>query len=441
MGRGRSGAGRAPAACAAAVIRAREKVTPAPRRLDERVWTTQLADGPQVLSECLEGVRSVALGLWFRQGAAMEKPEERGISHLLEHMAFKGTRSRSARELTLAVERIGGAVDAYTTHEVTAFVARVPYDALERAVDVVADLAFRPALRARDLAPERKVILEEISSLQDTPEELVFELHAQFLYGAHPYGATILGAPETIAAVNHTSLRRLHRASYRGGNAVVTAAGRVDHGELVELVRRLAPSGPAAGRQPLPPVRQAAIGHRRVERPGGRQIHIVAGGVTVPYAHPLRHALVLVETAFGAGMSSRLFQRMREELGLAYNVYSFHTFHEHGGHAGAYVGTGPETAEEAREALLEELRRLAESGLTPSEIETTKEQLTGQLMLSLESPASRMRRLAGLALYDEPYRTLDEVAQRIAAVTEDEVREAAAYFHPDRLAVLELAPA
>lgn len=419
---------------------ARRPVSAGTERLDETVWRTRIPDGPVVLSERLEGVRSVALGLWVRQGTALERPEERGISHLLEHMVFKGTRRRSARDLVLEVERIGGAVDAFTGHEVTAYHARVPDEALGPALDVLADLAFRPSLRARDLDPERKVILEELAALEDTPEELVFELQAAHLFDGHPYGAPILGTAESVSRLDAAALRRLHRASYRGPNTVVAAAGRLDHVRLVDLARELVPVGPAEGARVPPAVEAGRTGYRRLERAGGRQSHIVAGGLTVPYAHPLRHAVVLVDTAFGAGMSSRLFQRIREERGLAYSVYSFHAFFARGGHAGAYVGAGPETADAAREALLEEFRRLSDEGLDAHEAETAKEQLKGRIKLSVESPMARMSRLAGLALYEEPYRGLDEVAARIDAVTDGQLREAAALLDPDRLAVLELAP-
>lgn len=388
----------------------------------------------------MEGVRSVAVGLWIRQGGAHEGPDERGISHLLEHMVFKGTRRRSARELVLAVERIGGALDAYTSHEATAYQARVPHQALAEAIDVVADLAFHPTLRRRDLEAERNVILEELSALEDVPEELVFDLHAEFLYDGHPYGSSVLGTPESVAGFDEEDLRRLHRSRYGGGNSVIAAAGRVDHEELVERVRELVPVDGAEGPPRPPPVQGGGRGRRRTARAGGRQSHIVAGALTVPYAHPLRHAIVLVESALGGGMSSRLFQRVREELGLAYSVYTFHSFYAQGGHAGAYVGTSPQTATAALDALLEELRRMAEEGLTPEEARAAKEQLAGRLMLSLEAPAARMSRLAALAIYDEPYRTLEEAAARIHAVSEEELREAAALWHPDRLAVLELAP-
>lgn len=405
------------------------------------VLRTCLPDGTAILSEEMSSVRSVAAGLWFRQGTAHEQQPLRGISHMLEHMVFKGTTTRSARQLALEVERLGGALDAYTSHEHTAFQARVLDRHLDVAMDVLCDLAFRPTLRESDLQLEREVVLEEITRVEDTPDDLVFELHADLLFGEHPYGAPILGTKESVKRISTEDLRALHEATYRSGNLIVAAAGRLDHDALVEMVLERLPEGSVqAPESPNTPV-QHSVGPTRVQREGSRQTHIVAGGLGLPYGHHLRLALVLISSALGGGMSSRLFQRIREERGLAYSVFSFQAFYTAGGHVGAYVGTREETAPDAREALLEELRNVAETGLQPDELDGAKEELKGQLMLSLESPASRMNRLAGLALYDEPFRTLDEVAERIDRVSADEINEAAALLHPDGLAVLELSPA
>ncbi len=394
-----------------------------------------------ILSERMEGVRSVAVGIWLRQGSVHERPEERGISHLLEHMVFKGTERRSARDLVLAVERIGGALDAYTGHEWTAYQARVPDRHLHGALDVLADLVFHPTLRGADLELERQVVLEELAGIEDAPEELAFELHASELYGDHPYGARVAGSPRSVASVGPGALRDLHASAYRAGNAIVVAAGRLEHDELVRSVARLLPEDRLPGRPAVSAVPTLRPGRHRLEREGGRQSHLVAGSLAVPHGNPLRYAVVLVETALGAGMSSRLFQRLREKRGLAYAVYSFASFYTAGGHVGAYLGTSPARAAEAREALLEELERLAVRGLGRDEIRTTKEQLQGQVLLSLEAPAARMSRLAGIALHGEPYRTLDQVAARIEAVSEQEAAQAASLLHPDRLTVVELVPA
>jgi len=388
----------------------------------------------------MDSVRSVALGFWIRQGRVHEEPALAGASHLLEHMVFKGTERRAARELAWEIERVGGSLDAYTTHEATAFQARVPAEHLELAVDILADLVFAPLLRASDLELEREVVLEEIAALEESPEEVAFELQAELLYGGHPYGQPIAGTAETVASMSPESLRRVHDTAYRPANLVIAAAGAVAHERLLELLGRHLPADRRTGRPDDSPIPEGGTGSRRVERPGGRQSHLIAGSLTVPYRDPLRYAVVTASTALGAGMSSRLFQRIREDLGLAYSVYSFHCFFAAAGHVGAYVGSRPETAERARDILLEEMESLAREGLRDDELIDTRTQLKGQILMSLESPASRMNRLAGTALYDQPYRTVDEVARHIDAVDGAATAAAAALFHPDRAAILELAP-
>lgn len=388
----------------------------------------------------MESVRSVAIGFWFRQGRIHEVDDELGASHLLEHMVFKGTARRSAREIAREIERVGGILDAYTTHESTAFQARVPGEHLPLAMDVLADLAFRPTLREADLELERDVVLEEIAATEDAPEDVVFDLHAGFLYGGHPYGEPIIGTRESVSSMSSETLRTVHERAYRPSNLVIAAAGAVDHAELLELVARHVPA--ETGERPIVPERPVTgeTGLRRIQRPGGRQTHLVVGCLGVPYRHPLRYAVVATSTALGGGMSSRLFQRIREELGLAYSVYSFHCFFAAGGHVGAYVGTRPEAAERAREALLEELEVLARDGLRPDELDDTRTQLKGQVAISMEAPTTRMNRLAGVALFEQPYRTLDRVAELIDAVDAEQCAEAARMFDPARAAVLELSP-
>lgn len=409
-------------------------------RLDENVACTRLPGGTEVWSERMDSMRSIAIGLWFRTGSAHEGETHAGIAHLLEHMVFKGTATRTARQLAAEIEDLGGSLDAYTSHEHTAFQARVPDDALDAALDVLTDLAFHPRLDPGDLELEREVVLEELARVEDTPDDLVFDLHAEYMFDGHPYGRPILGRVDTVAAIDAPTLRKLHSRTYRPSNLVVAAAGRLDHGDLVEkLTARLPEAGEAPGTE-LPALPPFGRGVRRVVREGGRQTHIVAGAAGVSAVDPLRHAVILTCTALGGGMGSRLFQRIREELGLAYAVYSFRGFYQLGGHVGAYLGTRPESAEQARDVLLEEMARLAADGLGPEELQATRTQLKGQVVLSLESPGSRMYRLASSGLSGEPYRSLDRIMEDIDGVGPDELAAAAALFDPHALAVLELSP-
>ena len=366
-----------------------------------------------------------------------------GVSHLLEHMVFKGTEKRSARELALALEVRGGSLDAYTSRDHTNYQAHILDEDLPRALDVLTDLVRRPLLRQGDLDLERNVVLEEISTVDDTPDDLVFELFSDRLWRDHPYGYSILGTRETVGALNASDLQQLHDRGYTRGNCVVAAAGSLDHTEVLELLRQDGWFEGEAVETPVEPVRDAAaiVGQEfRIERDTS-QTHLVIGGGTFPYRDRRRFALSIITNAFGGGMSSRLFQRIREELGLAYAVYAYQQFFQAGGMAGVYVGTQPATADQAAEAILAEYAKLAREGLPAEELETGQQQLKGQVMLSLESPQARMNRLANVALHGEPYRPLDQILAEIDAVTVDDVAALTAeFFAPERQTVVRLGP-
>lgn len=409
--------------------------------MSEQHRRTELGNGLVVLTEAMPGLRSASLGIWVRAGSLTERPEEMGVSHLLEHMVFKGTRRRSARELALVLERVGGSLDAYTTREHTSFQARVLDEHVDLALDVLGDLVLAPLLRPGDLELEREVVLEEIATVEDTPDDLCFDLHAAELWGTHPYGYSILGTRETVSALQASDLERTHHALYHPGNLVFAAAGNVDHDRFVAQVAALV-EGRTAGAVPALPALPAAPAGRvsRIGRPSA-QTHIVFGTRCFGHGDPRRYALVLLSNAFGGGMSSRLFQRVREELGLAYAVYSYQSFYHDAGYVGLYVGTRPEFADRAEAVLREELARLGAEGLGAEELRDVKGQVKGQIALSLESSSARLHRLAGTALYDEPFRTLEEVVARVDSVTLEEVAAlAGTYYDPDRQTVLRLGP-
>jgi len=404
---------------------------------------TVLPNGLTVLSEHMPGVRSVSLGAWVRAASLHESPEKMGVSHMLEHMVFKGTPTRSARDLALALETLGGSLDAYTAREHTAYQAKVLDEHLPQAADVLADLVFRPVLRASDLALERKVVLEEINTVDDTPDDLVFELHNAKLWGNHPYGYSILGTRETVGALDQGDLRALHSRAYHPEQVVVAAAGNVEHDTLLETLQAtgwadIPRGGLPALRSPAPIVQVPSAVH--FERDTA-QAHIVIGSPTFEHADPRRYAMSMIGMLFGGGMSSRLFQRIREELGLAYSVYSFQSFHEDAGTHGVYVGTAPETARAAVEAINEEMENLSANGLSTDELAAGKSQLKGQITLSLESPTSRMYRAAGVELYGEQYRTLDEVLALVDAIDMTTVAEICrTYYQPGRQTLVSLGP-
>lgn len=404
---------------------------------------TVLPNGLTVLSERMPGVRSVAFGAWVRAASIHEPRELMGVSHLLEHMVFKGTPRRSARQIALELEALGGSLDAYTSREHTVYQARVLDEHLEVAADVIGDFVFSPLLRRSDLELERKVVLEEIGMVDDTPDDLVFELHGESLWGPHPYGYSILGTRDTVSSLTTSDLEALHRRAYHPRQLVVVAAGNVDHDALLATLERTGwTSRDASDEAPTlvpPPVTQQPQ-RRHVEREGV-QTHVVVGSATVPHEDPRRPAVVLLSSLLGGGMSSRMFQRVREELGLAYSVYTFQSFHADVGTHGVYVGTSPDTARQALDAIQEELASVAAHGLPADEVAMGKSQLKGQLTLSLESVSSRMYRCASVELYGEPYRTLDEMLAQIDAVTPEQVAEVARdFFDPARQTVVSLGP-
>ncbi len=405
---------------------------------------TVLDNGLTVLSEEIPGVRSVAFGAFVQAGSIHESREQMGVAHLLEHMVFKGTPTRTARQLSLEVETLGGSLDAYTTREYTAFQARVLDEHLDVATDVIGDLVFRPSLRDADLALERNVVIEEIGMVEDTPDDLVFELHNELLWGEHPYGYSILGTRDTVGALGTAELRALHERAYHPGRVIVAAAGRVDHDDLVASLARAGwdrlerrDATPLSTRAPLP----NAAAYKHVGDRKLTQTHVVLGSTTLAHHDRRRHALALVSMLLGGGMSSRLFQKVREEQGLAYSVHTFQSFHVDTGMHGVYVATAPKNAKQAVASVLEELATLATEGVPDAELQAGKQQLKGQITLSLESVTNRMYRAAGVDLFDEPFRTLDESLALVEQITDDDVRNVCAeFFAPERQTMLSLGP-
>jgi len=410
--------------------------------LDDGLIRSVAPNGLTVLSEMLPGVRSAAMGIWVRSASAHEAPEEMGVAHLLEHLVFKGTERRTARELAHALEVRGGSLDAYTSRDHTSYQAHILDEDLPLAVEILTDLVRRPLLRDADLELERNVVLEEINGVEDTPDDLVFELHARTLWPDHPYGYSILGTPETVGRLRAADLASVHRAGYYRGNCVIAAAGHVDHDRLMAMLEQegwLEGDGepPRASVVARPAQRGVVLAESR----GTVQSNIVLGTDTFGARDPRRYALALLTNVLGGGMSSRLFQRIREELGLAYAVYAFQHLFQSAGTVGVYVGTQPGTAEAAEGAIREELALLAREGLSEVELADGRRQLKGQVMLSLESPTSRMHRLAGTVLHHDRYRRLDEILAEIDAVTGDAVQALAEeYFTPERWSVVRLGP-
>ena len=401
-------------------------------------------NGLTVLSEHIPGVRSVALGAWVRSASIHEGADQMGVSHFLEHLVFKGTRTMGPQEIALSIEQLGGSLDAYTSRDHTAFQARVLDEDLDEAARVIAELIFHPMLRESDLKLERKVILEEIASVEDQPDDLVFELHNEALFGASPYGNIILGTRDTIKAMGIGEVRSLFERAYKPGLIVVAAAGNVEHERLLEALEKsgwLAQPNDGAIVPPTPVAPPDAAPVTVVRERDGSQVHLVMGSRAITNNDPRRQAFGLVSMMLGDGMSSRLFQRVREELGLAYSVHTFTELYLGAGVHGIYLGTGADTCADAERVVREELALLSTDALSDADLALAKRQLKGQVTLSMEGVSSRMYRAAASELYGKPWRDLDGVLSDIERVTVAETRAVCEdFFRPERQTTVRLGP-
>jgi len=360
----------------------------------------------------------------------------------MEHLVFKGTERRSAHEIALSLESLGGSLDAYTTREFTSYQAHVLDEHLPVALDVLADLVLNPRMDPADLELEKDVVIEEVAGVEDTPDDLIFDLHGAEFWNGHTYGRPILGTRETVRAFHIDDLRSLHAERYRGRNIVLGCVGNIEHEEVVGWLAELFGGVDAGTASPGIAEPVGTISGRISVARDAAQVHVVISNSTPSYTDPVRDALILISGAFGGGMSSRLFQRIREELALAYAVYSFQSFYSKAGMAGVYVGTGPEASDDALEAILGEYAKLYEHGITDEELEQAKSHARGRSILAMESTGARLLRLVGFTLRGEPYRDLDQSLARIEAVTQDEVSVACQrFYNPEDLFTLTLGPA
>ncbi|MET0628564.1 MAG: pitrilysin family protein [Acidimicrobiia bacterium] len=383
---------------------------------------TRLDSGLRVVTERLPGLRSVAVGFWVGTGSRDEAEPLAGASHFLEHLLFKGTDRRQAHEIAEAVESVGGDMNAFTGQEVTAFYVRVPDTHLELALDILSDIIWSPALREAEVESERQVILEEIRMRDDTPDDLVHEAFAGALFSGHPLGREVAGSFETITAMSRDAIAEYHHSHYQPSNLVVAAAGNLEHDDVVAMVERALPTSSLA----RPPRRNggavtASLPVAALDRPL-EQAHLVLGMRALRRDDPDRFALAVLDQVLGGGMSSRLFQEVRERRGLAYSVFSYRAAYEDTGAFAVYTGTAPEHVEEVLGLLRGELDRLVrDGGVTSRELDGAKGHLAGSLALSLESSASRMHRIgrAELTLGEVP--TIDEVVAEVEQVQADDV--------------------
>ncbi len=429
--------------CATATPTAAERRTETGHAVTFEHRLTTLDSGVRIVTEHMPSVRSVSLGFWIGTGSRGESEAEAGLSHLLEHLLFKGSSKYSSLEIDQIFDGMGAELNAGTGKETTSVYARVIDEHLPRAFDVISDMVFRPALN--ELDAERAVILEEIAMYEDDPQEKVFDVLGQAIYAEHPLGRAIIGYAPVIADTPAREIAHFHDTRYLPQNIVIAAAGAVDHDALVDLAADHVPSaeadGAAAQPPPVAPAPTVTTAARRFERKDTEQFHVCVGGAGLSRHDERRFALRVLDTIFGGTSSSRLFQEVRERHGLAYSVYSFTSAYSDTGQIGLYVGTRADNLGAAMRVIDAELTRLRREPATPDELVRAKENLKGRVLLALESTGARMSRLGSEILAGAPLLGLDEVVERIDAVTMADLEELAAeLWDPARLAVAGIGP-
>src|ERR1051326_2109522 len=395
-----------------------------------------LPNGLIVLTEEMQHIRSVSIGIWVKTGSRHEEAEVNGISHFLEHMVFKGTETRSAEDIARQIDSIGGNMDAFTAKECICFNVKVLDEHLPIALEVLSDLVLHPVFDAKDITRERGVILEEIKMDEDNPDYLVHEIFTQNFWKDHPLGKPILGTKETVRRFEQPLLRDYWNHRFYPGNLIISAAGRLQHQEFVDQVRQRF-AGMAAGSNgfhQLPPKPVARIVMRN--KKALEQVQICVGVPSHPISHERRYAAYVLNTLLGGGMSSRLFQNVRERQGLVYAIFSELNPYRDTGCLSVYAGTSRQSAPKVVESIVREFGELKRVPVGEEEVRRTKEQLKGSLMLSLESSTARMSNLARQEMYFDRFFGLDEMIERIEQVTSDDLMQLATeYFRPQSIAV------
>jgi predicted Zn-dependent peptidase len=410
---------------------------------NSKIVQHRLPNGLLVLAEPMPHLRSVSIGIWLDAGSRREPTAKNGMAHFIEHMVFKGTARRSAEQIAREMDSVGGLLDAFTSKESACFNAKVLDEHLPLAFDVLSDMMLNPRFAAEDIAKERQVVLEEIRMEEDNPESVVHEMTTQNFWRGHPLGSPILGTRNTVKNFSRRSLLECFRPWYAPNHILVTAAGAVQPDKLIKMVDRafgsLSANGhaaAAAARPPLPHARLLARDKKNLE-----QAHITIAVPSYPLAHPQRYAVSLLSNILGGGMSSRLFQNIRERQGLAYAVFSEVNPYSDAGMLAVYAGTGRQNIERVFRSVVEEFRRMKEEPVTAEELRRAKDQFKGALLLSMESTGTRMSNLARQQTYFGRLFTTEELVASLEKVTREDIqRIAQEFFQPEKIAATVLGP-
>jgi predicted Zn-dependent peptidase len=400
---------------------------------------TTLESGVRIVTEAMPSVRSVSLGFWIGTGSRAESDDQAGLSHLLEHLLFKGTAKYESLQIDQIFDGMGAELNAGTGKETTSVYARVIDEHLETAFDVMSDMVFAPAFKEVD--SERAVILEEIAMYEDDPQEKVFDVLGEAVFPGHPLGRAIIGRAEVVAQTPVEQIAGFHAERYVPANVVIAAAGSLDHDRLVELATERVPGANAYGPLPITPAPHSLTPQRRFERKDTEQYHVCLGGPGLSRHDERRFAWRVLDTIFGGTSSSRLFQEIRERRGLAYSVYSFTSAYQDAGQSGLYVGTRADNVVQALEVIGGELERIRAEPALAEELTRAKENLKGRVVLALESTGARMSRLGSEVLAGAPLLPIDEVVRRIDAVSMDDLAELAhELWAPEQLSAAGIGP-
>jgi len=379
-----------------------------------------LDNGVRLLTEAMSHVRSVSLGVWLTRGSRDESDAQSGIAHFVEHMLFKGTPTRTAEDIAQAIDSIGGQLDAFTAKEYASYYVKVLDQHVPLAMDILSDIVLRPALELTDIDREKKVVLEEIKMVEDTPDDLVHEMFTQSFWEGHPLGRPILGSRETVEAFTQQSLRHYFESAYTAGNINVSAAGNLEHARIRDLVSA-AFGAMSSGDSRMPDTPPRVIPQVIVRNKDLEQSHICIGASSYPQNHDDRYSSYVMNTMLGGSMSSRLFQNIREKRGLAYSVFSGLSAYRDAGNLTIYAGCANDAVSEVIDLMVTELREMKRAPAPEAELRRAKDHLKGSLMLSLENTSSRMSHLARQEIYFDRQFGLDETLDGIEAVSSDEV--------------------
>ncbi len=407
----------------------------------ETVQRSLLDGGLKVVTERIDTVRSLSVGIWVKTGSRHETPAQAGITHFLEHMLFKGTDTRSALDIALSMEAVGGYLNAFTSNEHTCYYARCLDTELDSALDVLTDMVLHPSFPTDEIEKEKKVVIEEMKMYRDSPDDYVFEEFTRQIFEPHPLGRPIIGSETTVSAFTRDDLFAYMRDQYEPGNLIVSVAGNTTHEQVLHRVQAAFDrKWEGSARADTTPFPGYEVTHRTLTK-AIEQTHLVMGRRALSNDDPRRYALLLANTVLGGGMSSRLHQNIREKYGYCYAVNTFHQAYMDSGMFGVYVGTDAEYADHVRQLVNTEFDRVRQDRIGDKELQDAKTQLKGKLLMAQESMSTRMTRLAKCEIFYDRYVPLDELVEQINAVSGDDVRDFSGdFFEPTQYSSTLLTP-